>query len=192
MKEVNNNPEDIKKIFEPIQDDPNFDELMKNFRLTCPGKKINLKLEEPNCIAGMYCLSSNEIDLKSIADISDINDDTLLFFTNQHIVELSKILYGMLLLIAENKGILKEDIYPIISAYINQCKDVHTYFNYKKFCESITSRYFNLTNSSISNEVISKFVDILIIIIFVPYNELDNIAKAAIKEFKENMKNSNE
>ena len=177
MKEANN-PEDIKKIFEPIQDDPNFDELMKNFRLTCPVKKINLKLEEPNCIAGMYCLSSNEIDLKSI--------------TNQHIVELSKILYGMLLLIAENKGILKEDIYPIISAYINQCKDVHTYFNYKKFCESITSRYFNLTNSNISNEVISKFVDVLIIIIFVPYNELDNIAKAAIKEFKENMKNSNE
>ena len=108
MKEANNS-EDIKKIFEPIQDDPNFDELMKNFRLSCPVKKINLKLEEPNCIAGMYCLSSNEIDLKSIADMSDVNDDTLLFFTNQHIL-INVRMYILILIIKNSVNLLLVDI----------------------------------------------------------------------------------
>ena len=183
---------DIKNIFEPLKDDPNYDEIMKNFRLGSPVKKINLKIEEPNCIVGMYCISSDKINLKNLADMSNLDDDTLLFFTNQHIVELAKILYGMLLLIIENKGTDSSNIYSIISSYINYCKEVNTYYNYKKFCKSIPERYFNLIDSNTKAEIVERFINILNTIIFLPYNELDNLAQAAIKEFKESMENKNE
>lgn len=181
MNESKNN------VFESIENDPNYDELMKNFKLTCPVKKINLVLEEPNCIAGMYCMASKDVDIKSKADLNNVNDNTLLFFTNQHIVELAKFMYGMMLLIAENNGVAKESIISIIAEYCNECRQIIPYYKYKKYCNDIINKYFNLTKSGLTAKVLSKFTDIMETMIFIPYNTLDELAQTGISEFKKNM-----
>ncbi len=182
--------DEMKNIFEPIENDPNFDELMKNFKLNCPVKKINLTVEEPNCIGGMYIISTDKLDLESLADMKDVEDNTLLFFTNQHVVELAKLFYGMLLLIAENKIVKKEDIFTIIVEYMNFIRNICTYDKYKNEITSIINRYFNIVNSNATTNFLSKFYNILNTIIFIPYNELDKIAQTAIDEFKKNMEES--
>ena len=179
---------DKENIFESIENDPNFDELMKNFKLTCPVKKINLKVDEPNCIAGMWLISSDDIDMKSKADMDNLEDNTILYFTNQHIVELAKILFGMLILITQNKIIKQEDVYPIITEYMSFVKSINTYNRYKKMCSDIVNKWFNLKSSNATTNFLAKFIEILELMIFMPYNELDNLAQEAIDNFSKSMK----
>ena len=124
----------MKDIFEPIKNDPNYDEFMKNFRLKAPVKKFNLDVNQPNTIVGLWLLADeNSLELlKSKADIADVNDNTILAFTNQHILELSNIIYGMSLLFVENGLLPKEDLYKFICGYLNLFNNISTYGLYKE------------------------------------------------------------
>lgn len=181
----------MEDIFEPIKNDPNYDEFMKNFRLKAPVKKFNLDINQPNTIVGLWLLADeNSLELlKSKADIADVNDNTILAFTNQHILELSNIIYGMSLLFVENGLLPKEDLYKFICGYLNLFNNISTYGLYKEnlrlsgYTESEKNIFFS--NRSNGKTAKDKFIEIMKYIIFVSYNDLDEIAKKAISEFQE-------
>jgi hypothetical protein len=173
--------------FQSAAADANFDELMKNFKLNCPIKKINLKLEEPNAIVGMWLLSTKDaIDrIKEKADTENLDGNTILFFTNQHIVELGNILFGMLSLVAANAGLNSSGVPDLISDYMMICKEIPTYDHYM-------NRVTNMIMSSIGGPesmapIKEKIRDILYSVIFLPYNALDEFANEAIEGFQKSM-----
>ena len=173
--------------FQSAAADANFDELMKNFKLNCPIKKINLKLEEPNAIVGMWLLSTeNSIErIREKADTDDLNGDTILFFTNQHIVELGNILYGMLSLVAANAGLNAAGVPDLISDYMMICKEIPTYDHYM-------TRVTNMIIQSIGgpdsmNPIKEKIRDILYSVIFLSYAALDEFAAEAIEGFQKSL-----
>lgn len=195
MEEQKKNDDIMKDIFEPIKNDPNYDEFMKNFKLKAPVKKINLDVNQPNTIVGLWLLADeSSLDLlKEKADMTDTDDNTIIAFTNQHIIELSNIIYGMSLLFVENNILPKEDLYKFISGYLTLFNQISTYGIYKEnlrisgYTESERNIFFgkNRLNGKVAKD---KFIDVLKYIIFVSYADLDEIAKKAIEEFKESQK----
>jgi len=189
----------LEDIFEPVKNDPNYDEFMKNFRLNAPVKKINLDVNQPNTIVGLWLLADeNSLKiLKEKADMKDINDDTIIAFTNQHILELSNIIYGMSLLFVENNILPAEDLMRFICGYLNLFNKISSYSIYKESIKltDYTERERNIFFAGAkpgSRTAINKFLEILKYIIFVPYNEIDAIGKMAIEEFKNSQKGNNE
>ena len=180
----------LEDVIKPIENDPNYDEFMKQFRLKCPCKKINLSVSDPNTVVGMWLIADdNSIEvLKEKADMADVVDTTILGFTHQHIIELTNIIYGIAILFAENKVMPKEDIFKLVCGYSDIFNKIQTYGMYKDniILSDYTDRNKNIffMYSGVKKLPINKFIEIMKYIIFVPYNELDNIAKSAIEEFK--------
>lgn len=172
---------------------PEVDEIMNKFKLSCPVKKINMTLEQPNCIAGMWLISkeNSEKEVQEKADFSDLTDDTILFFTNQHIVEICNILYGMLSLFKQNNIITEHDVDKCIRDLINFCHSVPSYFMLKEYVDQIPNKYLDFLKCPIA--LLSKFCNIMKDIWFVPYNELDKFAQEGIDSFKASIgENKNE
>ena len=65
----------LEDVIKPIVNDPNYDEFMKQFRLKCPCKKINLSVSDPNTVVGMWLIADdNSIEvLKEKADMADVS-----------------------------------------------------------------------------------------------------------------------
>ena len=173
------------------QGDPNYDEIMKNFKVSCPVKKINLTMEEPNFINGMYLIAeANSVKrLKEKADLSNLNDDTLLFFTNQHIVELANVFNGILYMLEVNNLMNSEKRTEIVIFFISRIKNVITYKNYKTIAETILSvtHAIDLEKLNSLKELIEKVSEIMKLIPFVSYSTLDEIAQTAINSYKESL-----
>lgn len=175
-------------------EDPNYDAIMETFKVACPVKKINLAMEEPNFINGMFLMASADSlnILKEKADLSNLTDDTILFFTNQHIVELAHIFNGILYLIENNNLIIKGKRNEIIIRFINELKKAITYHKYVEMAETILRwvdaavdiKYLEFESYK---EMIDRIGEILKLIPFVSYSTLDEIAVTAIKTYKEKM-----
>lgn len=190
----------IEELFKMAKDgsttegeDPNYDAVMETFKVACPVKKINLAMEEPNFINGMFLMSSaDSLDtLKEKADLSNLTDDTILFFTNQHIVELAHIFNGMLYLIEYNNLIIKGKRNKIIIRFINELKKAITYHKYVEMAETILrwvdAVYTEYLEFEAYKEMLNRIGEILKLIPFVSYSTLDEIAEMAIKTYKEKM-----
>lgn len=190
----------IEELFKMAKDgsategeDPNYDAVMETFKVACPVKKINLAMEEPNFINGMFLMASADSlnILKEKADLSNLTDDTILFFTNQHIVELAHIFNGILYLIENSNLIIKGKRNEIIIRFINELKKAITYHKYVEMAETILRwvdavdiKYLEFESYK---EMIDRIGEILKLIPFVSYSTLDEIAEIAIKTYKEKM-----
>ena len=170
--------------------DPNYDKVMENFKVSCPVKIINIDLETPEAVVGMYLLTWEEAInyIKEKAEIAELKDNSLLFFTNQHIVELSTVLNGMLYLLKMQNLIADENITKAIKRFINICKDPLYYTEYKQSLrEWKTNTIF--TDPKKSSEICNKIIDIMELLPFISYNTLDEIAKMGIDEFQKGLNN---
>ena len=142
----------------------NMDEL---FKLNCPVFKLNFPPETPQILLGHYLihdLSEKLEKLKGLANLSNLNDNTILFFTNRHIIELSFICYG----IAEEL----HDVVPIatVATYISKClKQVNRYREYKDSC---------LANMN------EGMASLMILLPFITYKDIDDLSKEAIEYFE--------
>ena len=194
----------IEELFKMAKDgsttegeDPNYDAVMETFKVACPVKKINLAMEEPNFINGMFLMASaDSLDtLKEKADLSNLTDDTILFFTNQHIVELAHIFNGILYLIENNNLIIKGKRNNIIIRFINKLKKAITYHEYVEMAETILrwvdAVYTEYLEFEAYKEMLNRIGEILKLIPFVSYSTLDEIAEIAIKTYKEKMGDNN-
>ena len=171
-----------------MADDPNYDEVMNAIKVSCPVKKINIDVQTPGGVIGMFLLTDpNAIELlKEKADLEDLGENTILFFTNQHLVELSNIINGMLSLLEFSKVINTDNntVHRSVMEFINVCKypvDYHTYKNQLKTWRT-TIEFKNFFSST---DMVNKILDILEIIPFISYNNLDEIASKSIEEFKD-------
>ena len=193
---MDDNKNFIEKLFNMAkdnagEDDPNYDTIMENFKVACPVKKINLSMEEPNFINGMFLISSVDAinTLKEKADLSNLNDDTLLFFTNQHIVEIAHILNGMLYVLEATKIMDNKFRMSILIHFINDLKKIITYQKYIENTESLLKRWEDLRPEArdVLSEISKKVSEILKLIPFVSYSTLDDIAKTAIESYKKSL-----
>ena len=176
--------EDILKM--GTENDPNYDEIMETFKLSCPVKKINVDFETPAAVAGMWLMSSNEAidELKELANLDNLNDSTFLFFTNQHILELSNILNGMIFLLEQREAANDDTRIHAIERLINLCALPHMYKEYKLEIKSITSMILS-TGWCEYRKATEKIASIMELLPFISYKDIDDIASKAIKEFKD-------
>lgn len=175
--------------------DPNYDEIMKNFKLSCPVKKINLSLETPGAVCGMWLLTSKD-GLKQLKDtvkddMDDVTNDTFLFFTNQHIVEMCNILHGMLEITKSMKYTLEESIQTALRSFIQKLSTPDTYNCYKNNINEIVQNamyvaLFKDTNPNPAEVMYKLITEIMYYIPFVSYNNLDDLAQKGIDEFNQN------
>ena len=102
----------------------------------------------------------------------------------------------MSLLFVENGLLPKEDLYKFICGYLNLFNNISTYGLYKEnlrlsgYTESEKNIFFS--NRSNGKTAKDKFIEIMKYIIFVSYNDLDEIAKKAITEFQESQQKGND
>lgn len=193
---MDDNKNFIEKLFNMAkdnagEDDPNYDTIMENFKVACPVKKINLSMEEPNFINGMFLISSVDAinTLKEKADLSNLNDDTLLFFTNQHIVEIAHILNGMLYVLEMAKIMDNKFRMSILIHFINDLKKIVSYQRYIEITESLLKIWEDLRPEARDtlSEISKKVSEVLKLIPFVSYSTLDDIAKTAIESYKKSL-----
>ena len=170
---------------ENIFNDPNLTETIRQFKLNCPVKKINMTLEEPNAIGGMYIISkpNGELELESKTEMDNVFKDTILFFTNQQIVEVMNFLYGILKLFEENNYIEKDNVINMIRDFMHFAQRIPTYDMLKLEITELLNKYID--TSSMPVQMSAKFCKVMIDVWFVSYATLDDIAKEAIESFKQ-------
>ena len=167
-----------------LSGNPDIEKTFKQFKVSCPVKKINMTLETPNAVAGMYIISLDEGDkyLKDKAELNDVNDNTILFFTNQQIVEVCDFLYGILNLFAENQIIKREEIILFIRETIAFCHTVPTYKMLKEFITTQVIKYFALPK--LGTLMRDRFSNVMLYVWFISYATLDELAQEGVDSFR--------
>ena len=163
-----------------------YNEFLKKIKAGSPVHKINFTLESPNAVAGMYLITIEDPKtyLDKIVDHTNLKPNTLLVFESRHVIECCQIIYGCLNVL---KGI--NVFYKKYEDFIN---DIITelltkpifYYMLAERMNDILIRYIDTYEETL--EIRKKFIYILKNIWFVPYGQIDEIAKEAIEEFKKN------
>ena len=190
---MNESTPSIKNILKMADGDPNaYDKLMENFKVSCPVKKINLTEDSPAGIAGMCLLTAKDFInlIKEKADLSDLDDNTILFFTNQHLVEMANVIYGMLKVIEMCDGLQEGAIYEAPAKFIQLFREP---ISYKKFKQKIYSIGIFIRFKEFCKyiDIQDKIRDILLYLPFVSYSDLDEIAIAGIEDYMKQKEGKN-
>ena len=188
---------ELGNILNAITDEDVKQRIQSNLRtlsISTPVKKINLSESNPHSVAGMYILSTeNGLErIKSKADMSDVNSDTILFFANQHIVELIDFLNGMWILVENIKYIDKDRRINGIRRYMNLLQSNPTYGEYCQYCKRLTTHFeSNFNVSEKMKKVYETIENITLYLPFISYNELDEIVRDGIEDFKSRVEDKN-
>ena len=196
MKKVADEP-DPKKRFAKFMEsvsglstNPEYEKLMSNMKVACPVKKVNYVMENPDVISGCWMIiDDNSVEkIKEKADLRDLNDYTFLFFTNQHIIELGGIVYGILSLLKTSGELTQENVMIGTWKYMGFLKELPTYKDYKDFIDYVAlSNTFGLKKNSRLDKLYHKVADILLYLPFISYNDIDEFAQSAINNFKKDL-----
>ena len=162
-----------------------YNEYVKNLKVGCPIHKINLTVEHPNALAGMYLLTLKDpiSYIDKIVDFEEVNDDTLLFFEPRHVVECCQVIYGCLSVL-DNMHLLKYSINYCIENIIKSLLTRPIF--YKDFLNAVSVKWLHEYDSESAKLVDKFFSHIMKNIWFVSYNDIDNMAHQAIEDFKKN------
>ena len=160
-------------------------EAIDKISVQCPVHKVNLNNDNKQAIAGRYLMTFADVEqvLKGISQMSDLNDHTFLFFDNRHIDETIQILYGMTGVLVDARLLTKDSqtfILENIASTINQNRVV-TYGTFKRLMDGIYSKGF--ASKGIHEVSMRNIKNILYMIWFVPYNQIDAIADQIINEY---------
>lgn len=155
----------------------------------CPIHKVNLTIETPQAVAGMYLLTLPKAKdiLADIVDLSDLHDETLLFITNRQIAEVCQIMYGILAVLEKQDKLNALGVSTIISR-IYKIPTVSTYTDFVEYVESICHAFLN----EIPQPIYGNLEYIMKNIWFVPYGKIDELANTAIREFQNATGDTNE
>jgi hypothetical protein len=155
-------------------------ELKNQIMMQCPVHKINLSIETPQAIAGMYILGQLDPKpmIKEAADLSDLTDDTILFFNDRHKSEVCQIIYGMLSILKEQGKIDTNGAIEFVSFIVSLSPC--TYKVLKDTVEDLVRRNI----SGVSDLILTNILYAIDNIWFVPYNKIDEMAQEAINEFQ--------
>lgn len=162
-----------------------FNKELTKFQVCCPVHKVNLIIEHPWAIAGMYMMSMNAKDLlDGMPDKTDLNDGTRLFFEPKHVAEIAQLFNGICKLFIAN-SLITEDLAEAIITDIIRIplrSQGETYKSFKSLIESNLTYGFGKALSN-NKKLYDNFLYILNNIWFIPYNKIDEIAQFAINEY---------
>lgn len=175
----------MNKLTEEIQkENENMQEFLSKFKASCPvySFTVGAIANAAATIAGMYliCMDTNSIKttIDKVALSDNIEDHSILFFERHHISELCSILGGALQVIKNNRIIDESDIRDFVyelAKYISIPKEYSELLGFMgKHITDIMKKYPNA-----SPEIFRRLKTIFDKIWFVPYNDIDNIAKQA-------------
>lgn len=161
-----------------------YNKFLKQIKAGSPVHKINFNLENPNAVVGMYLITKTNMQsyLSNFVDKTDVDYNTLLVFESRHVTECCQIIYGILYIL-NNFELIKFSSEFIINKIIEITLSRPLF--HSKFTTDMNhfalSCFYNKQNIE---KFIGNFVYIMENIWFVPYGQIDEMAKEAIKEFK--------
>lgn len=143
-----------------------------NFSIVCPVFKLNLK-DNNNRIAGMYLVANDNCEklIEEYADKLNLDDDTILYFTQRHSIEVFSILAGVF----ELTKLDIEKYMEIFSDNLTKFQSV----SYKKLKKSTKDFLKDVENKDLMN----RLELILNNIWFFPYDKIDTLIRLGIDEF---------
>lgn len=162
-----------------------YNKFLKQIKAGSPVHKINFNLESPNAVVGMYLITMDNIKsyLDKVVDRADVNEDTLLVFESRHVVECCQIIYGILNVL-KGIGIVSKNYKLIIDNIIRKSLSFPMFYStFEKFMYEVAYTTFDNVDTEVAKELYEKFKYILQNIWFVPYGQIDEMAKEAIEEF---------
>lgn len=173
-------------------DDTNFDynKVFNTIKTGSPIHAINLDINNPNAIVGMYLIASkNPKEIIGEYIKKPTGDDyTILVFESRHIAECIQILYGVFSLLISmdiyEEIIIKMKLIEVMK-YLLQYP--HTYKEFKKYIESFSKEMDKSISDGDSNynEVMNNLIYIINNIWYLTYYDIDQILEKATKEFKD-------
>lgn len=166
-----------------------YNEFAKKIKMKSPIHKTNLD-SGPNFVLGMHVITlenaTKEI-YEKYADLSDLNDSTILCFENRHLMEVLQILYGTLIFLGSRKDIDADTINKVLEEIISIAK-TQTYGSFRYRITKIVNKYianaikhYKNINENIYNNIINLFFYVW----FIPYGKIDELSEAAVKLYNE-------
>lgn len=164
-------------------------EMMNKIMVQCPVHKVNFQFECPQTIAGMYLLTMPKAEdiLHDMVDLDKVTNSTALFFAPRHIGETAQLVYGMLVILEQNKWISKQDVYFMIDSIL----EMPSPCRYEKFKSFLQDNVLDKM-TKVPENILKNVEYIIMNIWFVPYGKVDDIARAGIKEFNSHKGDNNE
>lgn len=164
-------------------------EMMNKIMVQCPVHKVNFQFECPQTIAGMYLLTMPKAEdiLHDMVDLDKVTNSTALFFAPRHIGETAQLVYGMLVILEQNKWISKQDVYFMIDSIL----EMPSPCRYEKFKSFLQDNVLDKM-TKVPENILKNVEYIIMNIWFVPYGKVDDIARVGIKEFNSHKGDNNE
>lgn len=161
-------------------------DLINKFKLECPVKKLNFSNEDPRHVFGIWIIRQERaLDmLRDKADLSGLNDHTILIFSSRHAFELANVLNGMLSSISGVDDVIDDEFrYAVLNEFMLFCNNYHTNFDFNEFCDNLIYEGAKYHKDS-KNVLITHAQEIFRLLPFISYNELDNFCHMAIDDIK--------
>lgn len=151
----------------------------------CPVKIFNVKDFDLHTLLGTYLMTMQPKEitdtLKAIVTIDKLNNDSVLFFTDRHLMELTAVLYGMFTPVILYGQMAERQILIRIIELINKIKNPIMYIDFKQIIDKWLTA-LKLTDGM--EEVFCVlFKPVLEYIWFVPYSGLDKIMNQAKEKY---------
>lgn len=152
-----------------------------------PANKINIEKNNKLLMVGKYILCD---DKEQNYDLSDLNENTIIFIDKHHMLECATIIYGAIELIYDNNNIksTKINMRDLLSVIYSFMDNGITYLdNINKLSHRIVNHIFKDTKYDIAKKLNNLIKNIW----FLPYNEIDNIKNNIEQEYFNSIKGDN-
>lgn len=151
-----------------------------SFTMTCPVFKLNFNTADMSILAGMYLISHENYKelVDEYADMKDVNPNTILFFNQRHLIEVFRIVVGML---ASVNG-YTFDIYKFIKMfYVEASGNCIMINNLYGFIDTWAKS--DMEQQKVQSNIIEAAKYLLKRIWFIPYDKIDHLGRLAVDEF---------
>jgi hypothetical protein len=159
---------------------------LDTLRVQCPVHKLNLNDDNKQAIAGRYLLTFVDVEeiLSPLAQMSDVTDDTILFFDNRHVAETIQLFYGMSGILVDTRFVSKETQKKFIADVV-ELMSTNRIMTYKQLKNSMDTIHANSFAAKGIKEITMKNLKtIMRLIWFVPYAKIDGIADQIIEQYR--------
>lgn len=182
------------------QEHPGLDQdtinMLNQFKVQCPVRKLNFTMEDPKILLGIWIVTHPRgVDMvRNKADLSGLTNNTILVFTERHIYELACVMNGMLGPIRNmDDSLTAERCFTHVKDFMDFCKRFQTNSAYNKFWDEWGSPGYELyMRGSPKATLCKQMTEIMRLLPFVSYAELDAFAQQAIHELEKNLKERQE
>lgn len=191
LKAIEENKVDITKLFSQ-------DAIKQGVIVAaCPVFILNLSNNNASASAGCYLITRELDELQKILeditkkDLDNIDNESLLFFSQRHLIELANILYGALSPMITNYNFTVGYVNAIIRDIIETISKPVCYFELKQTIDRASnhsSKKIKESDKESFNIFLDKICTILNYIWFVPYIKLDEFSAKIVEEFKNETK----